>query len=270
MRMTRAEAKEHNRRALLDAALEVVSRDGHRAKLDDIAERAGLTTGAVYSLFGSKAGLVRALVSDQLEPYYAELTVIAPAELGLVEAVEAFARDYYRRNCRSPNARSVLALQITLLDMAVHDPELGERVAASVREQEARVAGLFAGRRYAGGVVGREEAWRIAVALRGALVGLSQGVVLGLVPEVGEAGGGGRGGPGGVGVADEGDVSGGAVVRDETGVRGAVGEPCRSGDSGDPGDPGGPRDPGDPGGPGEEYFASLARALVSPSSLFNV
>ncbi|MGW2156943.1 TetR/AcrR family transcriptional regulator [Nonomuraea sp. NPDC001699] len=55
-----------DRRALLAAARLIVARDGHRARLEEIAEQAEMTTGAVYSLFGSKNGLLVALVTDYL------------------------------------------------------------------------------------------------------------------------------------------------------------------------------------------------------------
>ncbi|WP_130331043.1 TetR/AcrR family transcriptional regulator [Streptomyces sp. BK022] len=179
--MTRAESKERNRRALLDAAFQVVSRDGHRARLDEIADRAGLTTGAVYSLFGSKNGLVVALVADYLRPHYEEVERAVPAGLDLLEAVDAFAR-YYRRSCDGPDALSRLSLQITLLDMALHDPELGSRLATSIRSQENHLIALFTGRVHDGGLVTSRQAERLTTALRALLVGLGQGVPLGLAP----------------------------------------------------------------------------------------
>ncbi|MET9416457.1 TetR/AcrR family transcriptional regulator [Streptomyces klenkii] len=179
--MTRAEAKERNRRALLDAAFQVVSRDGYRAKLEEIAERADLTTGAIYSLFGSKNGLVVALVADYLRPYYEEIEQAVPAELDLLEAVDAFAR-HYRRSCDAPDARSALSLQITLLDMALHDPGLGAQLAASIRSQETHLIELFTGRSHNGSVVTSHQAQRLTTALRALFVGLGQGVTLGLAP----------------------------------------------------------------------------------------
>ncbi|MFE4872880.1 TetR/AcrR family transcriptional regulator [Streptomyces sp. NPDC056682] len=179
--MTRAEAKERNRRALLDAAFQVVSRDGYRAKLDEIAERAGLTTGAVYSLFGSKNGLVVALVADYQRPYYEEIEQAVPAGLDLLEAVDAFAR-FCRRGCDAPDALSRLSLQITLLDMALHDPDLGAQLATSVRAQENHLIALFTGRRHNASVVTSQQAQRLTTALRALFVGLSQGVPLGLAP----------------------------------------------------------------------------------------
>ncbi|WP_167736787.1 TetR/AcrR family transcriptional regulator [Nocardioides sp. 1609] len=67
------------RRALLDAAARVFARRGiEAASLDDVAADAGFTKGAVYSNFGSKDGLVAALVADRTSAYL---------DLGL-EAVE--------------------------------------------------------------------------------------------------------------------------------------------------------------------------------------
>ncbi|MEU7376317.1 TetR family transcriptional regulator [Streptomyces albidoflavus] len=183
--MTRAEAKERNRRALLEAAFEVVSRDGYRARLDEIAARAGLTTGAVYSLFGSKNGLVVALADERLRPHYEEIERAVPAGLGLLEAVDAFAR-HFRRGLDAPDARAALSLQITLLDMALHDPGLGTRLAASVRDQEDQLVALFTGRPHAGGTVTPPQARRLTTALRALLTGLGQGVPLGLAPDADE------------------------------------------------------------------------------------
>ncbi|MEU0309338.1 TetR/AcrR family transcriptional regulator [Streptomyces cyaneofuscatus] len=179
--MTRAETKERNRRALLDAAFHVVSRDGHRARLDEIAERVGLTTGAVYSLFGSKSGLLGALVTDYLQPHYEEIEQAIPADADLLGAVDAFAR-YYRRTCDAADAPADQSLQFTLLGMALHDAEVGPRLAASVRAEESRLIALFAGRRHEGALVTEGQAHRLTTALRAVLIGLSQGVLLGLAP----------------------------------------------------------------------------------------
>ncbi|MFE2294391.1 TetR/AcrR family transcriptional regulator [Streptomyces sp. NPDC059452] len=183
--MTRAETKERNRRALLDAAFHVVSRDGHRARLDEIAERAGLTTGAVYSLFGSKSGLLGALVTDYLQPHYAEIEQAIPADADLLGAVDAFAR-YYRRSCDAPDASADQSLQFTLLDMALHDAEVGPRLAGSVRAEEERLIALFTGRPHGGTRVTRGQAQRLTTALRAVLIGLGQGVLLGLAPAADE------------------------------------------------------------------------------------
>ncbi|WP_371779626.1 TetR/AcrR family transcriptional regulator [Streptosporangium subroseum] len=183
--MTRAEAKERNRRALLDAARRIVARDGHQAKLEEIAEQAELTTGAVYSLFGSKNNLLIALVTDYLDPHYEGMEQVIPADLELVEAVDAFAR-YYRRLCDDPDALRHLSFEISVQDLALRDPELRPKLAASVRTHEERLTALFAGRSHTGASLTPRQAQRLATALRGLLVGLSQGVILGLTDAVPE------------------------------------------------------------------------------------
>lgn len=183
--MKRAETRERNRRALLDAALQIVARDGYQARLDDIAGRAGLTTGAVYSLFGSKSGLLTALAADYLSPQYDAIEQAVPAELDLAAAAETFAR-YYRRRCDDPDALRSLAIQVSLLDTAVRDPDLGTQLAASVRAHEERLTALFTGRSHNGTTVTPEQAQRAATALRALFAGLSQGVLAGLAPEATE------------------------------------------------------------------------------------
>ncbi|MGV9600958.1 TetR/AcrR family transcriptional regulator [Streptosporangium sandarakinum] len=177
--MTRAEAKEHNRRALLAAARLIVARDGHGAKLEEIAEQAGLTTGAVYSLFGSKNGLLIALVTDYLGPHYDGIEQAVPDGMSLIEAVEVFAR-HYRRLCDDPDALRHLSFEISIQDLALRDPELAPRLAASVQAHEERLAALLSGRLHHGNALTPRQAQRLATALRALLVGLSQGVILGL------------------------------------------------------------------------------------------
>lgn len=65
-RLSRAERKELTRELLLDAAIEVFAQKGyHGASLDDVAEAAGFTKGAVYSNFTRKSDLFLALVDRE-------------------------------------------------------------------------------------------------------------------------------------------------------------------------------------------------------------
>ncbi len=67
-RMSRAERKEMTRELLLDAAIDVFAAKGyHGASLDDVAEAAGFTKGAVYSNFTRKSDLFRALLEREAE-----------------------------------------------------------------------------------------------------------------------------------------------------------------------------------------------------------
>jgi AcrR family transcriptional regulator len=67
-RLTRVELQERNRAKVLAAAGDEFAERGFRdAKIDDIAERAGLTRGAVYSNFPGKRALYFAVLADLAE-----------------------------------------------------------------------------------------------------------------------------------------------------------------------------------------------------------
>jgi AcrR family transcriptional regulator len=64
-RLTRTERAALTRRDLLEVAERRFFRDGyHGTSLDDVAEEAGYTKGAVYSAYQSKAGLFLALMDE--------------------------------------------------------------------------------------------------------------------------------------------------------------------------------------------------------------
>ncbi|GAA4204102.1 TetR/AcrR family transcriptional regulator [Streptosporangium oxazolinicum] len=67
-RLSRAQLQEHNRAKVLAAAVEEFAERGFRdAKIDAIAERAGLTRGAVYSNFPGKRALYLTVLADLAE-----------------------------------------------------------------------------------------------------------------------------------------------------------------------------------------------------------
>ncbi|MEO3817041.1 helix-turn-helix domain-containing protein [Plantactinospora sp. B24E8] len=67
-RLTRAETQERNRARVLAAARDEFTERGFReARIDDIAERAELTRGAVYSNFPGKRGLYLAVLAEDAE-----------------------------------------------------------------------------------------------------------------------------------------------------------------------------------------------------------
>jgi AcrR family transcriptional regulator len=76
-RLSRAERVALTRRELLDAARRRFLRDGyHGTTLDDVADDAGHTKGAVYSAFGSKGGLFLALFDEVVDRRVAELRLL--------------------------------------------------------------------------------------------------------------------------------------------------------------------------------------------------
>jgi AcrR family transcriptional regulator len=66
-RLTREEKKAQTRGRLIDAAAVVFARQGYLAtSVDDVAQAAGLTKGAVYSNFASKDELFEAVLEERL------------------------------------------------------------------------------------------------------------------------------------------------------------------------------------------------------------
>jgi AcrR family transcriptional regulator len=134
-RLTRAERKELTRELLFDAAIEVFARKGyHGASLDDVAEAAGFTKGAVYSNFTRKSDLFRALLERESRRRGEGLAeVIAAVPLALLPEV---AGEWLRRPDNEQRDRDTLDLEFLLA--AVRDPSLRPAIGQS-RQALARV-----------------------------------------------------------------------------------------------------------------------------------
>ncbi|WP_214415727.1 TetR/AcrR family transcriptional regulator [Sphaerisporangium fuscum] len=112
-RLSRAQLQEHNRAQVLAAARDEFTEHGFRgAKVDGIAERAGLTRGAVYSNFPGKRALYFSVLAD-----LAEHAPEPPAPLHArpEDALAAFARAWVAR-----------------LPLATDDPRAPARLAADL------------------------------------------------------------------------------------------------------------------------------------------
>ncbi|MEX1295567.1 MAG: TetR family transcriptional regulator [Candidatus Limnocylindrales bacterium] len=126
-RMSRAQRKEMTRELLLDAAIEVFSEKGyHGASLDDVADAAGFTKGAVYSNFTRKSDLFRALLEREAGRYdqaLAQTIERVPLELLPDVAAELLAAPEAARE------RQTLLVEFWLA--AVRDPSLREPLTAT-------------------------------------------------------------------------------------------------------------------------------------------
>ena len=78
---TRKERQARTRELLMDSAAAVASRRGiERASLDEVAERAGFTKGAVYANFANKDQLFLAMLDAHFDARLAELDRILSTE----------------------------------------------------------------------------------------------------------------------------------------------------------------------------------------------
>lgn len=120
-RLTRAERSAQTRDELLDAAQRRFFEAGyHATTLDDVADDAGYTKGAVYSTFGSKAGLFLALFDDIVDQRLAAArAIIDPGAPGSEASLRALAdQPVEERNAR------FLLLSIEFWVHAAREPAL--------------------------------------------------------------------------------------------------------------------------------------------------
>ena len=85
-RLTREEKKARTRAQLIDAAATVFARRGFvAASLDEVAEEAGLTKGAVYSNFASKEELFQGVIEDRLNEPMKHAADVIDSTMGTTE-----------------------------------------------------------------------------------------------------------------------------------------------------------------------------------------
>jgi AcrR family transcriptional regulator len=128
--LRRAEKNEHTRRLLLDAARAVfVERGYHGTSLDAVSERAGLTKGAVYSRFGSKAELFLALLDERIDQSLASIRTLVGS--GTLDGDTAAITEYWDRILHTELDWTLLVLEFRV--HAARHPELNRRYAAAHR-----------------------------------------------------------------------------------------------------------------------------------------
>ena len=134
----RTENRERNRAALLEAAAQLAEEKGYAGtSLSAVATRAGLSTGAVYSIFGSKVELfLELLLPDWHVPAGQELT----AEATDVQAfVAAYAR-HWVAGLRRGDARRAFELELELYLAALRDPRMLAKTSAIFAASQEQLA----------------------------------------------------------------------------------------------------------------------------------
>ncbi|OBH99029.1 TetR/AcrR family transcriptional regulator [Mycobacterium sp. E2733] len=131
-RWTRERRLEHTRGLLLDAAEEVFARKGlSGAALEDIAEAAGYTRGAIYSHFGAKEELFLAVTDRQRQRFLDGFTEVIQSfhRLGDIDIDEL--ADRWSQASGDPH-RAALNYELTLF--LLRSPEARDRLAAQRME----------------------------------------------------------------------------------------------------------------------------------------
>lgn len=169
-RLTRAEAKARTRELLLDAAARTFARKGFAgASVEEIAEEAGFTVGALYSNFAGKEDLFLELMSGRArERVSATAQVLAekyPAAQDVWTALGQQMVDVADKDM------DLAPLQAEFWLYAVRHPEVLRRYAAQVRQRRAPLERLI-GEGLAPGRYPEDLAARVAIVVSALFQGM--------------------------------------------------------------------------------------------------
>jgi len=130
VRLSRPEAREANRRALLDATRKLVARDGASVRVEAIAAEAELTTGAIYSIFGSKNNLLVELLADEMSRDDIAVGLGADPQLSLTEVIDRYVEAWF--GVHGEDSKSQTALELQILLSALADERLLDQLTAAL------------------------------------------------------------------------------------------------------------------------------------------
>jgi AcrR family transcriptional regulator len=140
-RLTRAERQAQTRGRLLQAAAEVFARQGFQAAtIEEIAEEAGYSHGAVYSNFAGKEELFLAVFERYMTQRVDEVARAIEIEGSFAERARAAADQWMQRFTED---RATFLLHLEFMIHAARNPrlgkQLGRRMAALRMEIERRI-----------------------------------------------------------------------------------------------------------------------------------
>ncbi|WP_432093000.1 TetR family transcriptional regulator [Streptomyces sp. bgisy100] len=143
MRRTAEEAAQ-TRAALLDAALFVFAEQGlASARLADVAQRAGLTRGALYYHFADKSALHAAVMAHSWETVTEPVWGILSSDAPLEERLHSFLTTWLRRLRHDARFRALLTLTLDSSYDAAGLPEGRAAKASGLAEWQQQLEALF-------------------------------------------------------------------------------------------------------------------------------
>ena len=135
---SRVQSKQETRERLLAAAAELAAEKGFaNVALMDVAVRAGLTTGAVYSNFRSREELLMEVAFSRLQSLQGDLPRSESRDL--VEIARASAHF-----ANGPKTRQLVALQVELYLLALRDAKFKQELRTRNQGQLAALTGILA------------------------------------------------------------------------------------------------------------------------------
>ncbi|HZA09243.1 TetR/AcrR family transcriptional regulator [Mycobacterium sp.] len=169
-RRTQAERRAHTRAALLEAAARGFSRYGYgNLVLEQVANDAGYTRGALYHLFHGKEDLALAVVEWVAATWEHEVWQVAQRQADPVDVLIALARGHVVF-CRRDVARVMMALRV---EFDGRDHPVGRAVKEIGKSLAERFSALIASGRRAGSIPPGPPARTLALGAISALEGLA-------------------------------------------------------------------------------------------------
>ncbi len=139
-RLTRAKRQEMTRAELLEAARQRFLAHGYAAtSLEDIADDAGYSKGAVYSNFGSKPNLCRQVLELIHQEKFTEMSDLAKSDTdvpGRIAAINAWLE-------RTAGDVGWTMLELEFAVLSRHNPELAQMISALRNEAAQMVIGAL-------------------------------------------------------------------------------------------------------------------------------
>jgi AcrR family transcriptional regulator len=164
------------RTRLIDSALEIIDRDGvDGARLRDIVEHAGMTTGSLYWFFKNRRALINAALAERYIRKMRQLTDVAEDIInkGLVigDPLELLAEI----TVKVSDAERALARRerVQVLAAALDDPILAKQVADVQRTLLAQLTSVIRSTQEMGIIRSDVDAYSVAVMIQSTAVGLA-------------------------------------------------------------------------------------------------
>jgi AcrR family transcriptional regulator len=177
-RLTRTESREQTRRRLLDAAAELFARNGYQAtSVDDVAEAAGYSKGALYYNFESKDELFDALVTQHIGDLTQQLENALVEASTIEEKLAAAQRVLTEREREQKGAD----FELEVLMQARRDPKLRKTVNAAYQRFRAAISSLIDEQFAAAGAKPPLPADALAIAILAG--GLGHGIMQSIDPD---------------------------------------------------------------------------------------
>ena len=163
------------RQRLIDATIELIDRDGiDGARIVDIVERAGTTTGSLYWFFENRRALVDAALAEgyvrKMRDNLAAAEEILDALGDEVDPISFMASSDV--DLRDPDRIAARRERLAVLGRAIEDPELAVTLASVQRELLEQISAVIRRSQERGVVRSDVDPWAVAVLMQAVAIGI--------------------------------------------------------------------------------------------------